>query len=255
LISIQSTRGSIPKELRLDREPDSTGGGTTLGDDVGEVVGNGTEEPGADDAIHPYLGRRPRGDDVGEDMGLQRVLAEDVEEGRLPASIEGRGDVKEQRYQSADVLDRNCLSMEVEDDFGLLLKKGVVKATVAAFRVIIADVLGDIVARRGSGTTGRGGARLGIVKASRGGVDFRLGGRGLVLGRFRGREGSGAHLLRTGLLHGAFDGVVAAVKGHGAEQSRARRDAARAAQHKGALEAALERERERAWSSAGRGRV
>jgi len=47
---------------------------------------------------HPDQGRRPRGDDVGEDMGLQRVLAEDVEEGRLPASIEGRGDVEEQRY-------------------------------------------------------------------------------------------------------------------------------------------------------------
>ena len=71
LISIQSARGSIPKELGLDCEPDSTGRGTTLGDDVDEVVGDGIEKPGADDAIHPDPGRRPRGDDVGEDMGLQ----------------------------------------------------------------------------------------------------------------------------------------------------------------------------------------
>ena len=70
LISIQSARGSIPKELGLDREPDNTGRGTTLGDDVGEVVSEGSEKPGADDAIHDP-GRRPRGDDVGEDMGLQ----------------------------------------------------------------------------------------------------------------------------------------------------------------------------------------
>ena len=70
--------------------------------------------------------------------------------------------------------------MEVEDDFGLLLKKGVVEATAAAFRVVIADVLGDVVARRGSGSMGRGATRLGVVKASRGGVDFRMGSRGLA---------------------------------------------------------------------------
>ena len=108
--------------------------------------------------------------------------------------------------------------MEVEDDFGLLLKKGVVEATAAAFRVIIADVHGDIVARRGSGSTGRGCTRLGVAKASRGGDDFRLGGRGLAFGCFRGREGSGAGFLRdAGLLRGALGGVVSTEKGHGAE--------------------------------------
>ena len=113
--------------------------------------------------------------------------------------------------------------MEVEDDFGLLLKKGVVEATTAAFRVVIADVLRDIVARRGSGSMGRGGTRLGGAKASRGGVDFRLGGRGLAFGCFRGREGSGAgllrgaSLLRAGLLRGALGGIVRTEKGHGAE--------------------------------------
>jgi len=70
------------------------------------------------------------------------------------------------------------------------------------------------------------------AKASGGGVDFRLGGRGLAFGCFRGREGSDAGflrdagLLRAGLLRGALGGVVSTVKGHSAEQSWARTDVA-----------------------------
>jgi hypothetical protein len=247
LISVQGTRCPIAKELGLDREPDGTSRGPTLGNDVSEFIGDGTKKPGADDAVHPDPGRGRRIDGVGEDMGFQRVLAEDVEEGRLPASEEGRGDVEKQRDQSADVLDSNCLSMEVEDDFGLLVEKSVVEA-------VIANLVGDIVAMRGSSSSRRGGARLGIAKASGGGVDVRLGGRGLALGCFSGREGSIAHFLR-----GVLGGSVAVLGSHRAGQGQARRGAAqaeqrwkrrrKAEQRRGALEAAPKGERKRAWSS------
>ena len=45
-----------------------------------------------------------------------KVLAEDVEEGLLPATVEGRVDVEDERDQRTDVLDRHGLRMEVEED-------------------------------------------------------------------------------------------------------------------------------------------
>jgi len=53
LVGIEGARGAVPKELGLDGEPDGASRGTTLGDDVGEVVGDGAEKPGADDTVHP----------------------------------------------------------------------------------------------------------------------------------------------------------------------------------------------------------
>lgn len=43
LVSVEGMCGAIPKELRLDGELDHTRGGTTLGDGVGEVVGEGAQ--------------------------------------------------------------------------------------------------------------------------------------------------------------------------------------------------------------------
>jgi len=102
LIGVESTGSAVPKELGLDGEPDRTGGGAAFGDSVGEIVGDGAEQPGADDTVHPHP-RRSRGDDVRENMAFQRVLAKDVEE-RLLAGVEGGVDVEEQRDQSPDVL-------------------------------------------------------------------------------------------------------------------------------------------------------
>jgi len=103
LVGVESTGSAVPKELGLDGEPDRTSGGAAFGDSVGEIVGDGAEQPGADNTVHPHPRRRSRGDDVGENMAFQRVLAKDVEE-RLLAGVEGGVDVEEQRDQSPDVL-------------------------------------------------------------------------------------------------------------------------------------------------------
>ena len=111
LVGVEGACDSIPKELGVDGEPDGASRSPALTDDVGEVVGDGADQPGANDAIHPHPGLRGRRDGVGEDVRLQGVLAEDVEEGLLPASVEGGIDVEEQGNQSTDVLDQHRLCM------------------------------------------------------------------------------------------------------------------------------------------------
>ena len=54
LVGVEGARGAVPKELGLDGEPDGASRGTTLGNNVGEVVGDGAEEPGTNDAVHPH---------------------------------------------------------------------------------------------------------------------------------------------------------------------------------------------------------
>jgi hypothetical protein len=54
LLGLESTRGAVPKELGFDGEPDHSGGGVALRDRVGEVVGDGAEEPGTNDAVQPH---------------------------------------------------------------------------------------------------------------------------------------------------------------------------------------------------------
>jgi hypothetical protein len=53
-VGVQGARGLIPEELGLDGEPDVASRGAVLGDGVGEVVGDGAEEPCAHHAIHPH---------------------------------------------------------------------------------------------------------------------------------------------------------------------------------------------------------
>ena len=54
LVGVEGTGGAVPQELGLDGEPDHSSGGVALGDGVGEVVGDGAEEPGTNDAVHPH---------------------------------------------------------------------------------------------------------------------------------------------------------------------------------------------------------
>jgi hypothetical protein len=56
--------------LGFDGEPQDPSGGATLGDDVGEVVGDGADEPGADNRVHPHPVWRGWCDGVGEGVAL-----------------------------------------------------------------------------------------------------------------------------------------------------------------------------------------
>jgi hypothetical protein len=63
-VGVQGARGLIPEELGLDGELDVASRGAMLGDGVGEVVGDGAEEPGAHHAIHPHPVDRGWDDDI-----------------------------------------------------------------------------------------------------------------------------------------------------------------------------------------------
>jgi len=52
-VGVQGARRLIPEKLGLDGEPNVAGRGVTLGDGVGEVVGDGAEKPSPHDAVHP----------------------------------------------------------------------------------------------------------------------------------------------------------------------------------------------------------
>jgi len=54
LVGVEGMGGAVPQELGLDGEPNHSSGGVALGDGVGEVVGDGAEEPGTNDAVHPH---------------------------------------------------------------------------------------------------------------------------------------------------------------------------------------------------------
>jgi len=178
LVGVESSGGTVPKELGLDGEPDRTSGGAALGDRVGEIVGDGAEQPGADDTIHPHPGRRSRGDGVGENIAFQRVLSEDVKEGLLPAGVEGGVDIQEQRDESPDVLDRDSLRMEIEEDGGLLLEKSGLEVDVVFAMVEGVGVI--FLGGRGRGTFGSS-ALLRGTETSSGGIEIGLSEGGLPL--------------------------------------------------------------------------
>ena len=67
----------VAEELVPEGAPDGAGGGGTVDHRLGKVGGDRAGDPGFDDAIHArpvwQLGRR----EIGKDVGLQRVLADD----------------------------------------------------------------------------------------------------------------------------------------------------------------------------------
>jgi hypothetical protein len=124
-VGIQGACGLIPEKLGLDCKPDVAGGGTVLGDGVGEVVGDGAEEPGPHDTIlaGPIGGGGNGG--VREDMALQGIPPSEVE-GLTPSSVEGGRHVEEAEWdEQADVLHRSRLRVEVDERGGLMLSSGV----------------------------------------------------------------------------------------------------------------------------------
>lgn len=70
------------------------GGGATLGDDVSEIIGDGAEEPGADDTVHAHPIRGVGHDIIRGDMALQQELPGSKKERLAPPGVEGGRDVE-----------------------------------------------------------------------------------------------------------------------------------------------------------------
>jgi hypothetical protein len=108
----------IAQELGFDGEPGVPSSGALGGDDFGEVVGEGVENPGLDNAVHPIPVRR--GGWGGKDVRLEGEFAEDQQELSAPA-IEVVGvNVEDDVDEAPDVVDGDGLGMKVDEGGGLL---------------------------------------------------------------------------------------------------------------------------------------
>jgi hypothetical protein len=142
LVYIEGTRRTILEELRFDGEPQNTGSGTTLRHRINEVVGDGAEDQGADDGVHPH----PVwwGDVVGEDTMLQRKLGEGEEERLTPSGAKVGVGVEKKWYEGVDDLHVNGLGVKIEQSGGLVLEKSRIQERRGgtAKRSAIAGVIG-----------------------------------------------------------------------------------------------------------------
>jgi hypothetical protein len=108
----------IAQELGFDVESGVPGSGALGGDDFGEVVGEGVENPGLDNAVHPIPVRQ--GGRGGEDVRLEGEFAEDQQELLAPAVEVVGVNVEDDVDEASDVVDGDGLDVKVEEGGGLL---------------------------------------------------------------------------------------------------------------------------------------
>jgi hypothetical protein len=108
----------IAQELGFDGEPGVPGSGALDGDDFGEVVSEGVENPGLDNAIHLIPVRR--GGRGGKDVRLEGEFAEDQQELTAPAVEVVGVNVEDDVDEALDVVDGDGLGVKVEEGGGLL---------------------------------------------------------------------------------------------------------------------------------------
>lgn len=113
----------VAEELGLDGEPSVPGGRALGGDNVGEVVGEGVDDPRLDHTIHPIPVRR-EDRDVKVDLILQGVLPQDSQEVVKPATEVPRVDVEDNGDEGADVAEGDRLGMDIEEGGRLLQEHG-----------------------------------------------------------------------------------------------------------------------------------
>ena len=86
-VEVEGARLPVAEELVIEDAPDGAGGGGTVDHRLGEVGGDRAGDPGLDDAIHARPAREIRRREIGKDVGLQRVLADDEEDLISPAGV------------------------------------------------------------------------------------------------------------------------------------------------------------------------
>ncbi|XP_039831974.1 uncharacterized protein LOC120692666 [Panicum virgatum] len=172
-LQLDGARLPVAEEEGLDGEPGVLGRGALGGDDLGEVVGEGPEDPGLDNAVHacPVRGCNSRGVEV--DVILDGELAEG-EQKLITPSVEVTGvDVEDDRDEAADVGDGDRLRMQIQEGSSLVKEQGRVEIGGDAVTVAVRGL------RRAEGVFG-GGALAG--RARQGGIAGGSSCRGLLLG-------------------------------------------------------------------------
>jgi hypothetical protein len=123
---------SIAQELGFNGELGVPGSGALGGDNFGEVVSEGVENPGLDNAVHPILVRR--GGRGGEDVRMEGEFAEDQQELIAPAVEVVGVNVEDDVDEASDVVDGDGLGVNVEEGGGLLEQQCRVKVSRTSFR-------------------------------------------------------------------------------------------------------------------------
>ena len=123
---LQVDGASLPvaEELRLDGKPSMACGGALGRDDLRQVVGEGGDDPGLDDAVHPIPGRRDRDWRFRVDMIPKGELAKDEQELITPAVEVAGVDVKDRGDVIADVVHGDGLGVELQQSHGLMMEEG-----------------------------------------------------------------------------------------------------------------------------------
>ena len=119
-VEVEGARLPVAEELVLEGAPDGAGGGGTVDHYLGEVGGDRAGDPGLDDAVHARpvreLGRR----EIGEDVGLQRVLADDEKDLISPAGVVAGVQIEDDVDEAPNVLYADGLSVQVDQGGGFM---------------------------------------------------------------------------------------------------------------------------------------
>ena len=121
-------------------------------------------------------------------MALQRVAANSEKECLAPASVEGRGDVEEERHEVADVLHSHRLGVQIEERGSLVLEQSGAKVGGTAICGGVALIFTEssvVFRRRSSRGAFKSGAVEGSTEACVSSVALLLGEGGLTLYFFR----------------------------------------------------------------------
>ena len=212
-VEVEGARLLVAEELVLEGAPDGTGRGGAVNHRLGEVGGDRAGDPGLDDAIHARSARELKRREIGKDVGLQRVLADDEEDLISPAGVVAGVQIEDDMDEAPNVLYADGLSVQVDDGGGFMSQDGVVKIGAVVDGVAVVVIVGLLVTAVGVGITFRSGGSalagcpgVGVACARSGGIALmRDGGRLLLCGLCPsecgialGLEGLGAFLALGG---------------------------------------------------------
>ena len=140
---------------------------------LGEVGGDGPSDPGLDHAVHVGQVRESGHREVGEDVGLQGVLADDEEDLIAPAGVVPSGEVEDDGDEAPDILHADGLGVQIDEGGGFMCQNGMMKVVDVGVDGDGVLALGVGIALGGNGVLARG---LGVSVA-----DALGGGGGLLL--------------------------------------------------------------------------
>jgi hypothetical protein len=103
-VKVQGASVPVPEELVFEGEPHLTSRVRLVADDVLELDGDGSVEPGEDHRVHQGPGPRRRGGDVVEDVVVEGVAPQGEKDLPPPARVVRGRRVQNDGHEGPDVL-------------------------------------------------------------------------------------------------------------------------------------------------------